>query len=66
MNEVLDEVERRMASRLLEGDRAAVSTGEVRWRNATRWERMQMAKEGLIKKGTRAGWWELTDAGKRG
>ena len=65
MAEVLSEVERRMAPRLLEGDRAAVSTGEIRWRNAARWERMQMAKEGLIKKGTRSGWWELTDAGKR-
>lgn len=64
MNEVLSQVEARMGPRFLPGDRAAVSTGEVRWRNAARWERMQMAKEGLIKRGTRSGWWELTDDGR--
>lgn len=61
MSEVLAEVDVRMRSKFREGDLSTVSTGEVRWRNAARWERMQMAKEGLIKKGTRPGWWELSD-----
>jgi Mrr N-terminal domain len=64
MSEVLQEVELRMRTKFREGDLAAVSTGEVRWRNAARWERMQMAKEGLIRTGTRAGWWELTEDGE--
>lgn len=63
MEEVLSEVERQMRSRFRAGDLAPVSTGEIRWRNAARWERMQMAKEGLIKRGTPQGWWELTDDG---
>jgi hypothetical protein len=45
------------------GDFESVSTGEVRWRNAARWERNEMAKEGLIKRTTRWGYWELTDTG---
>lgn len=64
MEEVLAEVERRMRTQFRAGDRAPVSTGEVRWRNAARWERMQMAKEGLIKHGTPQGWWELTEEGQ--
>lgn len=64
MHEVLREVESRMGPRFLAGDLEPVpSTGEIRWRNAARWERMQMAKEGLIKTGTKSGWWELTEDG---
>ncbi|MFN2561967.1 MAG: winged helix-turn-helix domain-containing protein [Jatrophihabitans sp.] len=63
MVEVLGEIDLRMGSKFREGDYATVSTKEVRWRNAARWERMQMAKEGLIERGTRSGWWELTEAG---
>jgi hypothetical protein len=64
MSQVLEEVELRMRSKFRPGDLTTVSTGEIRWRNAARWERMQMAKEGLIKKGTRSGWWELTEEGE--
>ncbi len=65
MLEVLAEVERRMSHQFHAGDLALVTNGEPRWRNAARWERMKMANEGIIKKGTRSGWWELTDLGKR-
>lgn len=63
MQEVLDEIEERMGSRFQPHDWEPVTTGEIRWRNSARWERMKMADEGLIKKGTAAGWWELTDEG---
>lgn len=65
MHEVLREVEARMGPQFVLGDHEPVSTGEVRWRNAARWERMQMVKEGLIATGSPSGWWELTEEGKR-
>jgi Mrr N-terminal domain len=65
MQDVLGEIEARMNDRFKPGDLQNVSTGEVRWRNAARWERMQMANEGLIKKGTASGWWELTADGRK-
>jgi hypothetical protein len=65
MHDVLGEVEARMEDSFKPGDLMQVSTGEVRWRNATRWERWQMVKEGLIRKGTAAGWWELTSEGRK-
>lgn len=65
MLEVLAEVERRMGRHFHAGDRALLTNDEPRWRNAARWERLKMVNEGLIKKGTRSGWWELTDLGKR-
>jgi hypothetical protein len=67
MNKVLDEVERRMEHRLVKGDYALVTGGEVRWRNAARWERKAMVDDGLIKKASdRTGVWELTRQGMAG
>ncbi len=44
MHEVLREVESRIGPRFWAGDLEPVpSTGEIRWRNAARWERMRMA-----------------------
>ncbi len=69
MNKILDEVERRMKHMFVKGDYATVTDGEVRWRNAARWERKAMVDDGLIKatKDTdRAGVWELTRSGMEG
>lgn len=63
MQEVLAGIEDRMGPRFHPHDWHPLPTGEIRWRNAARWERMKMAEEGLIKKGTAAGWWELTEDG---
>src|SRR5262245_5164223 len=52
MHEVLEGIEERLGPRFHPHDHEAVSTGELRWRNSARWERMKMADEGLIKKGT--------------
>ena len=44
-------------------DRQKLATGEIRWRNAVQWERNQMVKEGLLKKDSPRGVWELTAKG---
>lgn len=66
MNKILDEVERRMEHMYVKGDYATVDGGEVRWRNAARWERKAMVDDGLIKPSERAGVWELTRRGMEG
>ncbi|MBP1231655.1 hypothetical protein JOE40_001299 [Arthrobacter sp. PvP102] len=63
VDQVLFEVERRMRSRFREADYELVSKGEVKWRNAARWERNDMVDDGLIKKSVRRGVWELTELG---
>lgn len=63
MNQVLAEVERRMGPRFREADYRVVSKDELKWRNAARWERNDMVKDGLIKKDGRRGVWELTERG---
>jgi hypothetical protein len=63
VNHVLTELERRMKSRFREADYRRVSKEEVKWRNAARWERNDMVKDGLIKKDGHRGVWELTVRG---
>lgn len=63
VNQVLKEVECRMTSRFSDADYQPVSKDEVKWRNAARWERNDMVKDGLIKKNGRRGVWELTEGG---
>lgn len=57
------EVERRMAARLLPGDRELGPQGEPRWRTALRWARKELADEGLLH-APQPGVWALTDLGR--
>lgn len=50
-------------AKLNEADYEPVSTGEPRWWNATCWERNDLVKEGLFKKGSPRGVWELSEKG---
>lgn len=58
-------VEEIMRPKLLQGDYELVWTGknrnwsEPRWRNRVRWERKAMVKDGLLKKNSPNGIWEL-------
>jgi restriction system protein len=63
MSEVVDRVGDVMGEQLNEVDRQKLATGEVRWRNAVQWERNEMVKEGLLKKDSPRGVWELTTKG---
>jgi alkyl hydroperoxide reductase subunit AhpF len=37
----------------------------VRWKNAAQWERVTMVKDGLLKKDSPYGIWEITEAGRK-
>ena len=51
--------------RLSEDDFQLVSSGDERWWNATCWERSDLVKEGLFRKDSPRGIWELSDEGRR-
>ena len=60
VNDVVDYVGQCLAGQLTEKDlEMRVSTNEVIWRNNLRWERQNMVQEGLLKRGSPKGIWEL-------
>ena len=61
--DMLLELEMAMEEELLERDRQASPTGEIRWHTAARSERKSMIDAGLMA-GGKPGIWELTDAGR--
>jgi hypothetical protein len=61
--EVLDRLEEILGDKLTDVDRASLTHGEIRWRNAAQWERNTMVEEGLLKKTAPRGIWELTEKG---
>lgn len=63
-DDVLADVERLMEDVLLDGDRDKMPTGELRWRNAARFERKAMLDEGLLLPVTQPGVWELSPEGR--
>jgi restriction endonuclease Mrr len=63
-NNVLGTVGEMMAVRLNEFDRAKNKSGGIRWRNTAEWERFNMVQEGLLRRNSRRGVWELTDRGR--
>jgi len=62
-SDVLDRVGEMLANKLKNADRAKLSHGEVRWRNTAQWERNEMVEEGLLKRNSPRGVWELTEKG---
>jgi len=63
MSEVVDGVGALMQQRLNDVDRQTMASGEIRWRNAVQWERNQMVNEGLLRKDSPRGVWQLTVKG---
>jgi restriction system protein len=61
--EVLARVEGIVGDKLTDADRATLKQGEVRWRNTAQWERNVMVEDGLLKKSSPRGVWELTEKG---
>ena len=64
-NQVLQELERAMASRLTEFDRREIASGTIRWQKSAEWEVSTMRQEGLLKaqSESRRGVWSLTAKG---
>jgi len=65
VTEIVPRLERVMAPRLKSGDYEPVSSGQVRWWNATCWERADLVREGLLSDRSPRGVWVLTEAGRR-
>jgi restriction system protein len=63
ISEATDRLGTLMQERLNDVDRQTMASGEIRWRNAVQWERNEMVKEGLLKKDSPRGVWELTAKG---
>jgi len=63
--EVLDRVGKKMKGILKKADYEplASSPDNLRWRNAAQWARNSMVNEGLLKKDSPRGVWEITDKG---
>ena len=65
--EVLDRVGKRMKDILKKPDYEplASSPDNLRWRNAAQWARNSMVNEGLLKKDSPRGVWEISEKGKQ-
>ena len=53
----------RMKAKLRDPDYELVATGEPRWWNAICWERNDLVKEGLFRRDSERGIWELSEKG---
>lgn len=60
---VRDSLEKKMAPKLGPDDYNKVTNGDPRWWNAICWERSDLVREGLFRKGSPHGTWELTPEG---
>lgn len=62
---VLDEVEKLMADRLSDFDKADISSGTIRWQKSAEWEVRAMRLQGLLKavSETPRGVWAMTSKG---
>lgn len=56
-------LEKRLASRLLPGDFAPLSTGQPRWWSTTCWERTRLKEEGYLRGDSKRGVWALSEKG---
>jgi len=63
--EVLELVEQKMRRILNNVDYQSVDSGYIRWMVAARWCRKELVREGLMRKGSPRGIWEITEQGRR-
>ena len=60
-SEVIDKMRDMLAGQLLPGDLMKRKTGEIIWENNAHWERNALVKEGILKKNSPRGIWELAE-----
>lgn len=65
--EILKQLERKLADRLNEIDYEILPSApnEPRWRKNANWIRFELVREGLMRKDSRRGIWEISEAGRR-
>ncbi len=62
---VLELVERHMRSVMTDGDYEELRSGGPRWHKAANWARYVLARDGLVRRNSPRGTWELSDEGFR-
>lgn len=63
---VLDLVEKKMVGILKSEDYELLPSGlSVRWRNRAQWQRQNMVQQGLLRKDSPRGIWEITPTGRQ-
>ncbi len=67
VGDVLDRVYKKMRAILNEHDLASLPSDQdtPRWRNAAQWVRFGLAQQGLLRKDSPRGVWEISDEGRR-
>ncbi len=67
IGEVLDLVEKKMSAKLTKHDLEPLPSDpkSIRWRITARWCRKTMVDEGLMKRDSPHGLWEISDLGRR-
>ena len=63
--QVIETVGRELDDRLTELDRQPLRSGGIRWRNRAQFARLRMVERELMVKGSPAGIWAITKAGRR-
>lgn len=63
--EVIEGVGAIVHDRLTPLDREKMASGAIRWQNRVQFTRLRMIDQGLLKRGSPRGVWEITDAGLR-
>ena len=65
VKDVLEKVKANMKDRLTQIDYGKLPSGtSARWKNYAMWERLKMINDGLLKKGSPRGIWEITNKGQ--
>lgn len=65
VRDILEKVGAKMKDKLTKIDYEKLPSGAyVRWKNYAMWERLNMIHDGLLKKGSPRGIWEITDKGQ--
>ena len=62
--EVTKAVGERLADRLTELDRQTLTSGEIRWANRVHFTRLRMVEQGLLKRDSPRGTWEISEEGR--
>jgi Mrr N-terminal domain len=63
-SEVLDELGRRLADRLMPADLEPLASGDIRWRNRAQFVRLRLIERGDMASGSPRGIWEISDQGR--
>jgi hypothetical protein len=63
--EVIEDVGRIVGKRLTALDKERMESGAVRWHNRVQFTRLRMVDQGLLKRGSPRGVWEITEEGMR-